>query len=61
MLSTIANLSDLRCERSEFRSSDYVASVNGTEQHYPALVEVLAPQGQLGLIDDPKSRWMRTR
>ena len=30
-----------------------IASLTGTEQHFPALVEVLAPQGQIGLIDDP--------
>jgi NADPH2:quinone reductase len=32
-----------------------VASLNGTEQHYPALVELLAPQGKIGVIDDPKT------
>jgi zinc-binding alcohol dehydrogenase family protein len=30
----------------------YVASLTHTEQHYPALVNALAPQGRLGLIDD---------
>lgn len=33
---------------------DRIASLNGTEQHFPALVEVLAPEGQFSLIDDPK-------
>lgn len=32
---------------------DYVLSLTHTEQHYPALVELLKPQGKLGLIDDP--------
>jgi NADPH2:quinone reductase len=32
----------------------HVASLTHTEQHYAALVELLAPQGKLGLIDDPK-------
>lgn len=32
-----------------------IASLTGTEKNYPALVEVLAPQGKFGLIDDPKS------
>ncbi|MCJ8168071.1 zinc-binding alcohol dehydrogenase family protein [Atopomonas sediminilitoris] len=30
-----------------------VASLTHTDQHVPQLVEVLAPQGQLALIDDP--------
>jgi zinc-binding alcohol dehydrogenase family protein len=34
---------------------EHIASLTGTEQHYPNLVEVLAPQGKLGVIDDPKS------
>ncbi|MFK2904219.1 zinc-binding alcohol dehydrogenase family protein [Dyella ginsengisoli] len=32
---------------------DYVMSLTHTEQHYEALVELLNPQGKLGLIDDP--------
>lgn len=32
---------------------DYVLSLTHTEQHYPALVDLLKPQGKLGLIDDP--------
>jgi zinc-binding alcohol dehydrogenase family protein len=31
----------------------HVASLTHTEQHYDALVQALAPQGRLGLIDDP--------
>lgn len=31
----------------------HVASLNHTEQHYEQLIEALAPQGQLALIDDP--------
>jgi NADPH2:quinone reductase len=30
-----------------------IASLTGSEQHYPALADILAPQGKLGLIDDP--------
>jgi len=30
-----------------------IASLTGTEQHFPALVEILAPQGKVALIDDP--------
>lgn len=32
----------------------HVASLTHTEQHYAALVDLLAPQGKLGLIDDPQ-------
>jgi NADPH2:quinone reductase len=30
-----------------------IASLTATEQHFPALVDLIAPQGKLGLIDDP--------
>nr|BFD42032.1 zinc-binding alcohol dehydrogenase family protein [Pseudomonas sp. FFPRI_1] len=33
----------------------YVASLTHTEQHFPQLIEVLRPQGRLGVIDDPES------
>ncbi|MET0935275.1 MAG: zinc-binding alcohol dehydrogenase family protein [Luteibacter sp.] len=32
---------------------DYVLGLTKTEQHFPALVELLKPMGKLGLIDDP--------
>lgn len=31
----------------------HVASLNQTSTHYDALVEAIAPQGRIGLIDDP--------
>lgn len=31
----------------------HVASLTHTDQHYGQIIDVLAPQGQLGLIDDP--------
>lgn len=34
---------------------DYVASLTHTEQHFAQLVDVLKPQGRLGVIDDPDS------
>lgn len=34
---------------------DYVASLTHTEQHFLQLIEVLKPQGRLGVIDDPDS------
>jgi zinc-binding alcohol dehydrogenase family protein len=30
-----------------------IASLIGTEQHYKALADIIAPQGKFGLIDDP--------
>jgi NADPH2:quinone reductase len=32
-----------------------VASLNGTEQHYPTMPDIIAPQGKMALIDDPKT------
>ncbi len=32
---------------------ELIASLTHTDQHFPELVEVLAPQGRIGLIDDP--------
>jgi NADPH:quinone reductase len=31
----------------------YVFSTTATDTHYPAIAEVIAPQGRFGLIDDP--------
>ncbi|TKB26202.1 zinc-binding alcohol dehydrogenase family protein [Desulfopila sp. IMCC35006] len=33
----------------------YVASLNGTEGHFPAIVELIKPRGHIALIDDPQS------
>jgi NADPH2:quinone reductase len=35
------------------RFVDYVFGVNATDKHYDTLVEIIAPQGKLGMIDDP--------
>ncbi len=32
---------------------EFVASLTATDQHLPAIAEVIAPQGKLSLIDDP--------
>jgi zinc-binding alcohol dehydrogenase family protein len=32
---------------------NYVASLNQTDKHFAQIVEALAPQGRIGLIDDP--------
>jgi NADPH:quinone reductase-like Zn-dependent oxidoreductase len=33
----------------------HVASLTHTEEHFAQLIEVLQPQGRLGVIDDPES------
>ena len=33
----------------------YVASLNGTEGHFPTIVELIKPRGHIALIDDPQS------
>ena len=38
-----------------FSRVNLIASLTATDQHYPAVVDVLAPQGKFGLIDDPNS------
>lgn len=34
---------------------NYAACLTGSDQHYPGVVEVLAPQGKVGIIDDPQT------
>lgn len=34
---------------------EYVASLTATEQHWPAIVELIAPRGHVALIDDPQA------
>ncbi|MBC7883368.1 MAG: zinc-binding alcohol dehydrogenase family protein [Anaerolineae bacterium] len=41
-------------ERIGFPQVTYVASLTQTDQHFDEIVTSLAPQGKLGLIDDPK-------
>ncbi len=33
----------------------YVASLNGTEGHFSAIIELIKPRGHIALIDDPQS------
>jgi zinc-binding alcohol dehydrogenase family protein len=35
------------------RQADFIVSLTHTDQHFAQIVEVIAPQGRLGLIDDP--------
>ncbi len=32
-----------------------IAGLTGTQQHYPAIADIIAPQGKFALIDDPKT------
>lgn len=34
---------------------DLIASLTATDQHYPVLVNLVAPQGKIGVIDGPKT------
>ncbi|MES2934537.1 MAG: zinc-binding alcohol dehydrogenase family protein [Pseudomonadota bacterium] len=34
---------------------EYIASLNQTDQHFAEMVKAIAPQGKIGLIDEPKS------
>jgi zinc-binding alcohol dehydrogenase family protein len=34
---------------------ELIASLTNTETHFPALIEILAPQGKIALIDDPST------
>jgi zinc-binding alcohol dehydrogenase family protein len=42
-------------KRTGIQEVDYVASLTRTDLHLPEIVASLAPQGKLGLIDDPAS------
>lgn len=33
----------------------YVACLNGTEQHFPAVIKLIKPRGHIALIDDPQN------
>ncbi len=35
------------------RFVDYIFGINGTDRHYDSFAELIAPQGKLGIIDDP--------
>ena len=37
-----------------FRHVEFIAGLTNTDQHFPAIAEIVAPQGKFGLIDDPK-------
>ena len=33
---------------------DYVSALTATDQHWPAIIELIAPRGHIALIDDPQ-------
>ncbi len=33
----------------------YVASLNGTDEHFPGIIELIKPRGHIAMIDDPQS------
>jgi len=33
----------------------YVAALNGTDRHFDAIVELIAPRGEIAMIDDPET------
>jgi NADPH2:quinone reductase len=34
---------------------EYIVLLTGTDTHYPGIVELMAPQGKIAMIDDPKN------
>ena len=38
-----------------FPQAEYIASLTATDQHFPELAEIVAPQGKVAVIDDPKT------
>lgn len=51
----IDHAADLMAElkRIGMRNAEYVFSTNATDRHWKAIVEIVAPQGRVGVIDDP--------
>lgn len=46
---------DEELRRIGIEQADYVAGLTATEQHLDAIAKLIAPQGTLALIDDPKT------
>lgn len=42
-------------QKTEFKSADYVASLTQTDKHIVEIEKLIAAQGHISLIDDPKS------
>jgi NADPH2:quinone reductase len=40
-------------ERISHPKVEHIASLTATDQHFPAIVDIIAPQGKFALIDDP--------
>ncbi|MGP6089585.1 zinc-binding alcohol dehydrogenase family protein [Antarctobacter jejuensis] len=41
--------------RDLYLSPTYVAALTATDQHWPTIVELIAPRGQIAMIDDPQA------
>lgn len=46
---------NLAAELKKLGPIDYVASLTATDHNFGAIVDAIAPQGKLGIIDDPKT------
>jgi zinc-binding alcohol dehydrogenase family protein len=42
-------------QRIGFSEVSHIVCLNQTDQHFPQIVEAIAPQGKFGLIDDPET------
>jgi zinc-binding alcohol dehydrogenase family protein len=47
---------DIRTQMQELGLGEveYIALLSGTDTHYPGIAELMAPQGKIGIIDDPQ-------
>ena len=47
---------DLAAQVAEIgQAPKYVAALTATDQHWPAIIDLIAPRGQIALIDDPEA------
>ncbi|MCT9819952.1 zinc-binding alcohol dehydrogenase family protein [Microbacterium sp. W1N] len=46
---------DLAAELAPHGAIDYIASLSATDRNFPVLVDALAPQGAIAVIDDPQT------
>lgn len=47
---------DLAAQLAELgQTPSYVAALTATDQHWPAIIDLIAPRGQIALIDDPEA------
>ena len=52
--------SDLAAQLADLNlAPSYVAALTATDMHWPAIIEAIAPRGQIALIDDPETLDMK--